>query len=113
MKKPEFSNRSTNTITLTLRNLRKEILLNESFVEYTDYSEWSTKDLIMQCACLTVLNSGSPSTVRTVKELDSIYLELILRKAPFALKVKREQFSSWIVANKNSIKELKEFFDVV
>jgi hypothetical protein len=110
MKKSEVSNR--NQLALTLRNLRKEILLNESFVEYYDYSDWVTKDLIMQCACLTVLTSGAHFTVRTIKELDSIYLELISRKAPFALKIKREQFSSWLVANKNSIQELKEFFNV-
>lgn len=111
MKKPEVSYGST--IAQSLRNLRKEILLNEGFIEYSDYSKWSTKDLIMQCACFTVLNSGSPFTAKTIKEVDSIYLELVKRKAPFALKIKREQFSSWIVANKNSIKELKEFFDVV
>lgn len=106
MKKPEVSNRST--LALTLRNLRKEILLNESFVEYTDYSEWSTESLIAH----TVLNSGYPPTIRAIKELDAIYMELIARKAPFALKIKREQFSSWLVANKNSIQELKEFFNV-
>lgn len=105
MKKPEVSNQ----LALTLRNLRKEILLNESFVDYSDYSDWETKDLIMQCTCFTVPTSGAPFTV---KKLDSIYLELISRKAPFALKVKQEQFSSWLVANKNSIQELKEFFNV-
>lgn len=110
MKKPEVSSR--NLLALTLRNLRKEILLNESFVEYSDYSDWETKDLIMQCACFMVLASGLSLTPKTIKELDSIYLELIARKAPFALKIKREQFSSWLVANKNAIEELKEFFNV-
>jgi hypothetical protein len=112
MKKSEVSSVSNN-FALTVRELRKEILLNESFVEYIDYSDKPLKDLLTRCACFElVLTSGQPSTPEILRELDSIYLELIARKAPFALKIKREQFSSWLVANKNSIQELKEFFDV-
>jgi hypothetical protein len=114
MKKPEVSSPAKPTFALTLRNLRKEILLNESFVEYYDFTKTTLKELIFLCKVHVVLTSDlfSSFSSETLKELDSIYLELISRKAPFALKVKREQFSSWLVANKNSIQELKEFFNV-
>jgi hypothetical protein len=111
MKKPEVSSVSS-TLALTLRNLRKEILLNESFVSYPDYTDFTVTELIFQCKAYIVLASGQSISPFEIKNLDAIYLELISRKAPFALKIKREQFSSWLFANKNSIQELKEFFGV-
>jgi hypothetical protein len=113
MKKSEVSSVSNN-FALTVRKLRKEILLNESFASYPNYMEDTLEDLIFQCKARLVLASGKPCSFSPddLRNLDSIYLELISRKAPFALKIKREQFSSWLVANKNSIQELQEFFDV-